>query len=393
MPARAQKTRVDPTGRLVRLDGLRGILAVYVMAGHTVPFLPLPAPAARLAQAVVGHGLAAVNIFFALSGLVIVQSLARFEGRAGAFLAARARRLLPVYFVVLAGALPFLAANSAFPLMPWLGLGKVAHQIWPAGPPPHPVLEIVLHIVLLHGALPHSWLPDAPFALLGPAWSLSTEWQFYAAIALLMVWLRNDDAGLVRLVWLFLGLAAAARLATWLSPGPWRFSRAFMPDEAAYFAIGIAAARFWRGAVAGPLFAAAILTAMAIGASTATGWAMAGKALPPLAWALAVGIQRAPAQRWLRPAARLLGHPITLWLGLISYPLYLVNEPVGRALALLIAPSLPGRPLLFGLLWGGGTVAVSLALAAVLHYGIEARIAWRRPAATRLPAAPVAEAS
>ena len=57
--------------RMVCLDGLRGGLAFYVMLSHTLPFAPLPAWLLWLFQ----HGGAAVDVFFILSGLVIVQSL------------------------------------------------------------------------------------------------------------------------------------------------------------------------------------------------------------------------------------------------------------------------------------------------------------------------------
>jgi len=32
--------RAEPLGRLVCLDGLRGVLAVYVMLGHAAPMIP-----------------------------------------------------------------------------------------------------------------------------------------------------------------------------------------------------------------------------------------------------------------------------------------------------------------------------------------------------------------
>ena len=60
--------------RLECLDGLRGVLACYVMLSHTLPFAPLPAWLLWLFQ----HGGAGVDVFFILSGLVIVQSLAGF---------------------------------------------------------------------------------------------------------------------------------------------------------------------------------------------------------------------------------------------------------------------------------------------------------------------------
>lgn len=384
-------TRVD---RLIRLDGLRGVLAVYVMLGHTVPFLPLPRGAMHVAEALSGHGLAAVQIFFALSGLVIVQSLSRFEGQVVPFLMARASRLLPVYLVVLiASTMLILRGGSPFVAMPWLSGNAAAAQIWSAGPPPHRVAEFLAHLVFLHGALPHALLPDAPFALLGPAWSLSTEWQFYAAISLLGLYIRPDGEGLHRLVIIFLAIAILARIGQATLPPPLRFSRAFMPNAAPYFALGIAAARLWQPRPAWRLFAFTIMVAMILGATHATGWARLGKMITPLAWAIAIAIQRMPARRVLRPLASLLAHPVTLWLGLISYPLYLVNEPVGRGLALLLAPFLAAKPLLFGLVWGFSTLAAAIAVAASLHYGIERRFLRSRSTIMPPDSVPTARAS
>ena len=53
--------------RLSRLDGLRGVLAVYVMISHALPFTAVP----HWMAAPFHHGEAAVDLFFALSGLVV----------------------------------------------------------------------------------------------------------------------------------------------------------------------------------------------------------------------------------------------------------------------------------------------------------------------------------
>ena len=47
---------------------------------------------------------------------------------------------------------------------------------------------------MLHGLVPHSLLPDATGAFLGPGWSVSTEWQFYL-VAPLAVALCRSAAG------------------------------------------------------------------------------------------------------------------------------------------------------------------------------------------------------
>jgi peptidoglycan/LPS O-acetylase OafA/YrhL len=77
--------------RLVCLDGLRGVLAFYVMLSHSLPFAPLPHWLHWMFQ----HGGAGVDVFFVLSGLVIVQSLASFEYQALPFLIARVARIYP----------------------------------------------------------------------------------------------------------------------------------------------------------------------------------------------------------------------------------------------------------------------------------------------------------
>ena len=54
--------------RLECLDGLRGALAIYVMLGHMAPFATMPA----WLQRALSHGGAAVDVFFILSGFVII---------------------------------------------------------------------------------------------------------------------------------------------------------------------------------------------------------------------------------------------------------------------------------------------------------------------------------
>ena len=75
--------------RLDSLDGLRGLLAFYVLLGHMAPFAVLP----DWIQQPLSHGGAAVDIFFVLSGLVITQSLLRAGGHAVPFLVARFARI------------------------------------------------------------------------------------------------------------------------------------------------------------------------------------------------------------------------------------------------------------------------------------------------------------
>ena len=149
--------------RLVRLDGMRGVLAVYVMLGHAVPFTVLP----WWVQGPVHHGEAAVDLFFCLSGLVVVNSLDRFGYRARPFFRARAWRLLPVYWCVLALAVALVMWGSPLPEMGWVKAGSAAAEFWGLGPPEKFGWEVGVHMLLLHGLVPQGMLPWAYVAVLG----------------------------------------------------------------------------------------------------------------------------------------------------------------------------------------------------------------------------------
>src|SRR5580698_270007 len=150
--------------RLARMDGLRGVLAVYVMLGHAMPFTNLP----LWATAPFSHGEAAVDLFFALSGLVIVNSLERFGGEFRPFMAARAWRLLPVYFVALGLSIALLALGNPRAAMPWVG--PAGASFWAEGLPQGFSWHLAAHFFLLHGVIPQRLLPYAYVTLLGPAW-------------------------------------------------------------------------------------------------------------------------------------------------------------------------------------------------------------------------------
>jgi len=333
--------------RLLRMDGLRGLLAVYVMLGHALPFTTLPG----WATAPFSHGEAGVDLFFALSGLVLVNSLERFDYAFWPFMAARARRLLPVYYIVLAASIVLLMLGNPLTALPWVGTG--GQHIWEAAPPAQLAWHITAHILLLQGIIPQGVLAYAYVTLLGPAWSLSTEWQFYALMGALAP---------RRLGWFALGLLALSA-AYHLGPPALmgQFSRAFLPDAAAFFALGLASAAWLRGEGWVP-FALCLAGAGALGLTQGT-----EKALVPLAWAFALAAQR---QSW----GKILECRFLQYLGAISYPLYLVNEPVGRALAMLIGPFAHDDPRLFTLLWLIPAILVSLGAASLLHHGVEARI-------------------
>jgi peptidoglycan/LPS O-acetylase OafA/YrhL len=364
--------------RLECLDGLRGLLAVYVMLSHMMPFAAAPA---WLLQPL-SHGLAAVDVFFILSGMVIVLSLDGLGYRAGPFLTARAFRIFPVFLVVFLFALAVQPLVIPYQAMPWIEPDSLARRLWADGWPSDWLGNITAHLTMTHGLFPDGTWPYVYLGFLGAAWSLSTEWQFY-----LLAVLAARPGREWHVAWGLLALAAAALAWNHLAPPGWLFSRAFLPNKAHFFALGIASAALMRGRPQRSLiapFGAVLAVVLAI---CLTGGV--GKTAAPLVWTLCLAAQM-QASRLLRPLAVVLRCRTLLWLGAVSYCLYLVNEPVQKLLGLGLAFLAAGQPLLFSVLWLPLAALLPIGAAWWLHSAIEQpALRWgKRIVKTRISAIP-----
>jgi peptidoglycan/LPS O-acetylase OafA/YrhL len=342
--------------RLECLDGLRGVLAVYVMLGHMAPFAALPA----WIISPLAHGGAAVDVFFILSGLVIFRSLESCRFQARPFLILRTTRIFPVYLTLLAAAIVLQPLPAPFPAMPWIAPSGLAHDIIPQGWPSNWAVEIAAHLSMTHGLFPNALLPDAWNSFLAAAWSLSTEWQFYV-LALL---LGRSQMSADRLVTLFLLLAAAGLAWDMAAPEPWQFSRAFLPNKAQYFALGIASA-VWIDRQSTRSFAVVLGATLILSAAHGN----VGKLVPPLIWTLCLAAQLQPGR--LALIAVPLRWRTMQWLGAISYPIYLANEPIQKALAFALVCVVPGNEVWFDVVWLPAAIVLPIGAAALLHRYVE----------------------
>jgi peptidoglycan/LPS O-acetylase OafA/YrhL len=385
--------------RLECLDGLRGVLAVYVLLGHLAPFAQLPA----VIQSAVSHGTAAVDLFFVLSGLVIIQSLHAACGRAGPFLIGRIMRIFPVFLVVFAFAVAVQSSSCGFEHMPWITDDNVARRICAIEQPHAWTLEIIAHLTMTHGLFPNAILPDVWVSFLGSAWSLSTEWQFYLlALALVsfaaaagtqdkkqktprfgtLAKVRSATVGpsrLDRLCWVLLGSAVASVVWQAAVPEGWQFTRAFLPNEAHFFALGVTSVGVVRQD-RGARVRYALVLAVTLAVCAAQG--SFGKMLPPLAWTLCLAAQMRTTTVGLRQIGWILRTSAARYLGSISYCLYLVNEPVLKVVGALLSRLAGGNAALFTLMWVPLAIGLPLLVSAWLHIHLEApALRWGRSAA------------
>jgi peptidoglycan/LPS O-acetylase OafA/YrhL len=352
--------------RLECLDGLRGLLATYVLLGHMAPFAVLPG----WLQDLLSHGGAAVDVFFVLSGLVITQSLDKVHGEAVPFLYARAARIFPVFVPVFALAVLVQPASCGFEHMPWIGPDSAARSIcadaWPNSWP----AEVMAHLTMTHGLFPNSVLPDAWISFLGSSWSLSTEWQFYV-LSLLVIGagrVGTSQVSATRLGCELMLLAGAGVMWNCTVPEGWQFSRAFLGNKAHFFALGVASVAVVRGGRRAVLiYGVALATSLAICAFQGS----FGKMLPPLVWSACLAAQLRPEPIGLRQLAWVLRCRAAQYLGAISFCIYVANEPIHKLLAAGLSRIADGDAVVFSAVWLPGAVLLPIIVSDWLHTYVE----------------------
>jgi len=307
---------------------LRGVAVVAVVVHHLAVYEGSAVPY----LSVVG-GQLGVQLFFLISGYLLVQSADR--RRWAPFLAGRAVRILPCYWVALCAAA-------------WM-LGR---PLVPAGA--DEVLDYLASVFALGHLRPYGLYR---FDSLFVSWTLTIEWTWYLGLPLL-AWAAARSGRPVRF-WCAAALAAAVLSHLWVMAAqagrldgvyaePFRritadpaaldalrvaFVTVAAPAQWTYFLIG-ALMRVAQDRVASiPVWAAVLVALVLLGdpartaalsgtdPTVATGIGLAG---------LFVLALRVPAgARWLLPLHRL---------GDLSYPLYLLHVPVTMAIVQRVAP-------------------------------------------------------
>lgn len=284
--------------RLLGVDALRGVAAAMVLVFHySTRFGQLHGPTPGLGFEFDG-GRLGVQLFFMISGFVIFMTLDRTK-HPSEFVVSRFSRLYPVFWVAVL--LTGIAELATHTLGERYGFKTVA-----------------LNLLMVHGLFQ---VPDID----GAYWTLQVELLFY--LSMLTVWLFFGFSHFRLLLagWLALAFVKLA-LTPWLGVSfPNVLTEFLVLDYIPWFAMGMVLylsrnKNRHRADVA--LFALAI-GCVACGTSVELTLVTLG-----FATLLAVAV--------IRPPAILLARPI-VWLGAISYPLYLVHENLGYTFMLISA--------------------------------------------------------
>jgi peptidoglycan/LPS O-acetylase OafA/YrhL len=286
---------------LLRLLAAGSVVAFHFTYGnHALGFNPVTYPAAL--TAVTKYGFLGVQVFFFISGIVILNSARSGSGRR--FAISRMVRLYPAYWACVTAT--FLVLNMA-------GSRHV------------PVADYVVNMSMLEGFLVHP-LIDAVY------WTLQVELIFYGIIWLTLV--TGQMKRITAVLWAWLGVAGLTTLV--------QVSGATVPNRiivatgyAAYFAVGAAAALLVRG---DRRQSVVLLLAASCGLSLARAFydARAARAMyHGVNVGVAVAVVAASMALVLAVAfGRLarLGRPWMVGAGLLTYPLYLLHDEVSNVL-------------------------------------------------------------
>lgn len=173
-------------------------------------------------------------------------------------------------------------------------------------------MHLAVHLPLLQGLVPNAIDPTAPFTIVGQAWSISLEWQFYL-VAPLVVALAGKKWGLP--------ILAVIVAVLWWSAN--FMSIAYLGAKQFQFIVGIASCIGFVSHGGGRYRAFGVAILAAFGCLVSQGWL---QLLPLTIWLGCMVTVLSWRDWWpASMAAKVLSHPVLKWIGDRSYSTYLVH--------------------------------------------------------------------
>ena len=332
--------------RLAFLEGIRGVLALYVATGHVFTMVDpssvtgRPSVAPPWLQALAApfsYGHVAVAMFIVVSGFSLQLGLLQGGGSGevgtvGGFFRRRARRILPAYYACLL--LSAAVAAGVTPRYPY--------------PPFTLYLPVDAWTFTSHVFLVHNLWPGWMLKINGVLWTIAAEAQLYLAFPVLAALQARRGRGFTLLVGALFGLVLNELLVRLVPSGSFPSATYLRLWFAFLFAVGMAAAHLvfrpplrgrrveaWVGA-----FGWTGLLVGVVALATMKPYDYEASDVPlgiALACLCALGTMGGGGL-----AIRLLGARPLAALGSFSYSLYLVHHPVEQIVYALRPPTLAG---------------------------------------------------
>lgn len=299
------------------LTGVRGVAAVWVALLHGSGYVPTEAVLGRAITNWISSGWLGVDLFFVLSGFVISyvhqSDFSRLDTEGWwRFLKLRLARIYPAHFVATLVLVPLVLSAK------WLSV----YTFNPETSAQYDLPKLLYSLMLLNG-----WGFPESVGWNAPSWSVGSEWFAYLLFPAL-AWVLNR----MRSPWAHAGLALAVLAAMIGLAISHNDMQTYMAGQSltlarvsSEFMIGCALQNLYRGLRAHLAFDALALLALAavffLGASS----------LPDFYDFLMIGVFAAlifGLSLSCGPAAALFSSAPLLYLGRISYSVYLIHSTV-----------------------------------------------------------------
>jgi peptidoglycan/LPS O-acetylase OafA/YrhL len=334
-----------PGARFTLVDALRGVAALAVVLFHAAEgnHIPNLLAAAPWLGSLLSHGHLGVAIFFVLSGFVIAHATylqAPTIGYLGRFMLRRSIRLDPPYWIAIAIAVAFAFLSALV----------VRDKPWPE----ITWDQIAAHAFYLQDILGYHQLNTV-------FWTLCLEVQFYFVYVVLLCVARSAPSesqyGTVTCILLACGCSLLWPLGVIGPYVPWPGTfptlwHGFLVGSLAYWAIvrEQLAPAFW-------IFATAV-AAIAVLHDSSFSLVCALTAATLVVASRTGALYKGANWRWIQ------------LLGLISYSLYLLHNPVTGA-SFRVGYMITGRSIAMEILWWLVSILACIAAAAVMYRLIE----------------------
>lgn len=324
---RTRKTgeKTGTPARLLELDAFRGLAALAVLVFHyTTRYDNLYGHPARVSDFSVGEY--GVQLFFMISGFVIFMTLQKTRTSRD-FFVSRASRLYPVYWA---------AVLLTFAVTVLFGLPGLEAHGW----------EALVNLTMLQRLFGVPHIDDV-------YWTLTVELAFYALMWLVFATRQLGRIELLGGLWLLLMALYGVSERVWEAALPGPVANFLLLEHGPLFFAGILFYRLYHGDTSRytlPLLALCLGLQPLVGEPEAIGGFFALFSL------------------FLRGWVRFLAQPPLLFLGTISYSLYVLHQNIGYVVMRELYALEPSLPVWFVL---GAPLLLALGLASVFTFAVE----------------------